>query len=98
MAIFENVKNIPYHYQRLQLELINLNYGSIINSTSLLTYRPSQFSVKFAFTPISAITSDCCRSYANTEIVIKHMYFSLIVFPIITFLYYNVILVILMLN
>jgi len=29
MAIFENVKNIRYRYQRLQLQLINLNYGSI---------------------------------------------------------------------
>jgi len=29
MAIFENVKNIRYRYQRLRLQLINLNYGSI---------------------------------------------------------------------
>jgi len=29
MATFENVKNIPYRYQRLQLQLINVNYGSI---------------------------------------------------------------------
>jgi len=29
MAIFENVKNIRYRYQRLRLQLINLNFGSI---------------------------------------------------------------------
>jgi len=48
--------------------------------------------------PIITITSDCRRSYANTEIVVKRIYFSLIVFPIITFLYYNVISFILTLN
>ena len=29
MAIFENVKNVRYRYQRLRLQLINLNYGAI---------------------------------------------------------------------
>ena len=29
MAIFEIVKNIRYRYQRLRLQSINLNYGSI---------------------------------------------------------------------
>jgi len=29
MAIFENVKNIRYRYQHLQLQLINLNYGCL---------------------------------------------------------------------
>ena len=38
MAIFENVKNIRYRYQRLRLQLINLNYGSIyIRLSYLLT-------------------------------------------------------------
>ena len=37
MAIFENVKNTRYRYQRLRLQLINLNYGSI---EILRTYLP----------------------------------------------------------
>jgi len=42
MAIFENAKNIAYRYQRLQLQLINLNYGSVyILLSYLLTARRS---------------------------------------------------------
>jgi len=65
----------------------------------LLAYIAVQFLCQICFYTFAETTvSENFQFHVNTEIVIKLIYLSLSIFPIFTFLYYNFIVIILMLK